>query len=245
MTETCDDETSNDSTASRLAGNLRRIRDRMGAACARSGRPERDVTLVAVTKYAELDWVRRLVELGVSELGESRPQQLVSRAEQLPAHVHWHLIGHLQRNKVESILPATARIHSVDSVRLAEAINNAARKLELRPRLLLEVNVSGEQSKDGFVPADLLSAWPAILRLEFLSIDGLMTMAPLGDPVEAARPVFRSLRELRDHLVDASGGACHLPDLSMGMSGDFEVAIEEGATLVRIGSGLFEGLVAG
>ena len=228
-----------------LTENLRCIRERIEAACTRAGRRVGDVTLVAVTKYAELDWVRALVELGVTDLGESRPQQLVFRAGQLPPHVRWHLIGHLQRNKVESILPAVARIHSVDSVRLIEAINTGARKLGLRPRLMLEVNVSGEPSKDGFDPADLLSTWPALCRLESIAIEGLMTMAPLGDHVEAARPVFRALRELRDCLVDAASGACLLPDLSMGMSGDFEIAIEEGATLVRVGSGLFEGLAAG
>ena len=227
-----------------LADNLCRIRERMEAACVRAGRSGGDVTLVAVTKYAELDWVRALVGLGVTDLGESRPQQLVSRAGLLPPDVRWHLIGHLQRNKVESILPAVDRIHSVDSVRLIEAINTGARKLGLRPRLMLEVNVSGEPSKDGFDPADLLSAWPAICHLESIAVGGLMTMAPLGDHVEAARPVFRALRELRDRLVDASGGASLLPDLSMGMSGDFEIGIEEGATLVRVGSGLFEGLAA-
>ena len=232
-------------TMTLLAENLRRVRERMETACARVGRSGGDVTLVAVTKYAELDWVRALVGLGVTDLGESRPQQLVFRAGQLPPDVRWHLIGHLQRNKVESILPAVDRIHSVDSVRLIEAINTGARNLGLRPRLLLEVNVSGEPSKDGFDPAGLLTAWPAISRLESIAVEGLMTMAPLGDHVETARPVFRALRELRDRLVDASGGASLLPDLSMGMSGDFEIAIEEGATLIRVGSGLFEGLAAG
>ena len=232
-------------TTALLTENLRRIRDRIEAACTRSGRAGSEVTLVAVTKYAELDWVRALVDLGVTELGESRPQQLVSRAEELPSHVHWHLIGHLQRNKVESILPSVDRIHSVDSVRLIEAINKAAQKLDLRPRLLLEVNVSGELSKDGFDPAELLLAWPAICRLESIAVGGLMTMAPLNDHADAARPVFRALRELRDRLSEASGGVCRLPELSMGMSGDFEIGIEEGATLIRVGGGLFEGLAAG
>ncbi len=254
-------------TTLQLTENLRRIRDRIESACARAGRTTCDVTLVAVTKYAELDWVRELVDLGITDLGESRPQQLVSRAAQLPAHVRWHLIGHLQRNKVESILPVVAQIHSADSVRLIEAISKEAQKLGLRPhvllserggvsppaesvqrsglypRVLLEVNVSGEKSKDGFDPVDMLAAWPSILRQESIAIEGLMTMAPIGDNVESARPVFRTLRVLRDRMVAASDGQCPLPDLSMGMSGDFEIAIEEGATLIRIGSSLFEGLV--
>ena len=255
-------------TTLQLAENLRRIGDRIEAACVRAGRNRSDVTIVAVTKYAELDWIRALVDLGMTDLGESRPQQLVSRAEQLPTEVRWHLIGHLQRNKVESILPVATRIHSVDSVRLIEAISKGAQKWGLFPpvfsserggvsppagaaqrsgpcpRLLLEVNVSGENSKDGFDPGDLQAAWPSILRLESISIEGLMTMAPLGDNAEAARPAFQALRELRDRLVAASDGQCSLPDLSMGMSGDFEIAIEEGATLIRIGSSLFEGLRA-
>lgn len=235
----------------RLSGNLSRIRERIAAACARAGRSLEDVTLVAVTKYAELDWVRALVDLGVTELGESRPQQLVVRARELPPHVRWHLIGHLQRNKVESVLPVVDRIHSVDSVRLLDAISSAARKTPVReaagvparrPGLLLEVNVSGESSKDGFETATLMNAWPEIQQAEAVSITGLMTMAPLSDNPESARSVFRRLRELRDRLAEASQGRFPLPDLSMGMSGDFEIGIEEGATLIRVGSSLFEGL---
>lgn len=202
---------------------------------------------MAVTKYADLDWVRALVALGVTELGESRPQQLVARSEQFPDSVHWHLIGHLQRNKVDLVWPVVTRIHSVDSVRLLESLNNSGRntsdrKLGGRPRLLLEVNVSGEPSKDGFAPERLLADWPTICRLEFLEIDGLMTMAPHFENPDDSRPVFRALRELRDRLAAISSGRYSLPALSMGMSGDFEIAIEEGATMIRIGSTLFEGL---
>lgn len=225
-----------------LAENLRRIRERIEAACQRSGRSTSDVTLVAVTKYAELDWVRALVDLGVTDLGESRPQQLAARAAELPSAIRWHLIGHLQRNKVELVLPVAGRIHSVDSVRLLEAINKASQRLGSCARLLLEVNVSGEQSKDGFGPESLLEAWTTICQQHSVQIDGLMTMAPLTKTVEEARPIFRALRELRDRLATVPNGRWTLPDLSMGMSGDFEIAIEEGATLVRVGSSLFEGL---
>lgn len=233
---------------STLSANLTRIRERIEAACARVDRSPSEVTLVAVTKYAELDWVRALVDLGVVDLGESRPQQLVSRARDLPSHIRWHMIGHLQRNKVDLLLPVTYQLHSVDSVRLLEAINEestkqrAANPEQSRPKLLLEVNVSGEQSKDGFDPTELKAAWSDISQLESIAIEGLMTMAPLSDDPETARSVFRSLRQLRDELVDASTGRLTLPDLSMGMSGDFEIGIEEGATLVRIGSSLFDGL---
>ena len=225
-----------------LSKNLHRVRERIVSACARAGRSPDEVTLIAVTKYAELDWVRGLIDLGVTDLGESRPQQLVARAEQLPPHVRWHQIGHLQRNKADILLPVAARIHSVDSLRLIEHLAKSATKFGCRPRLLLEVNVSGEASKDGFNVEELLAAWPLILEHDSLTIDGLMTMAPLEDDPEAARPAFRGLRELRDRLRDASGGRCLLPDLSMGMSGDFEIGIEEGATMIRVGSSLFEGL---
>lgn len=225
-----------------LSMNLHRVRERIAAACARVGRSPDEVTLIAVTKYAQLDLVRGLIDLGVTDLGESRPQQLVARAGQLPPHVRWHQIGHLQRNKADILLPVVERIHSVDSLRLIEHLAKSASKLGCRPRILLEVNVSGEASKDGFIVDELLAAWPLILAHDSLAIGGLMTMAPLEDDPTAARPAFRRLRELRDRLREASGGRCPLPDLSMGMSGDFEIGIEEGATLIRVGSSLFEGL---
>ena len=225
-----------------LLKNLHRVRERIAVACARVDRSPDEVTLIAVTKYAELDWVRGLIDLGVTDLGESRPQQLVARAELLPPHVRWHQIGHLQRNKADMLLPVVAQIHSADSLRLIEHLAKSATKLGCRPRILLEVNVSGEPSKDGFKVDELLAAWPLILEHDSLAIDGLMTMAPLEDDPAAARPAFRGLRELRDRLRDTSGGRCPLPDLSMGMSGDFEIGIEEGATLIRVGSSLFEGL---
>ena len=229
-------------TRKQLDENLNSIHDRIARACLVSGRSVDEVTLIAVTKYAELDWVRELIELGVRELGEARPQQLVSRARELPEEIRWHLIGHLQRNKADEILPFTQMIHSVDSVRLFEHLAKCAIKRQSKPKILLEVNVSGEQSKDGFDPTELLTAWPKLQTCDSLEISGLMTMAPLGDNVEIARPVFRRLRELCDRLRAESEGRWLLPQLSMGMSGDFEVGIEEGATLIRLGSCLFEGL---
>ena len=226
----------------RLADNLQRVTAEIAAACVRAGRSPNEVKLVAVTKYAELAWVRRLVELGVRDLAESRLQQFVERAGQLPSEVRWHFIGHLQRNKVKPVLLRTVLIHSVDSLRLLERISEVAAEQSLRPRVLLEVNVSGEASKDGLPLAELTSQWDALQAVPDVDIVGLMTMAPLTDDPEAARPVFRELRQLRDDLAARSVAPVKLTELSMGMSGDFVVAIEEGATLIRIGSRLFEGL---
>ena len=230
----------------RISENHRAVRQRIEAACARAGREPAGVGLVAVTKYARLEWVRALVGLRVVELGESRPQQLVARSHELLEPVHWHLIGHLQRNKVRATLPVTELIHSADSVRLLEAIERIAGELDLRPRVLIEVNLTGEEAKHGFRAEELEAAWGELLRLERVRIEGLMTMAAYADDPEQARPTFARLRELRDRLQSASraGARATLPELSMGMTGDFEVAIEEGATLVRIGSALWEGLEA-
>lgn len=227
----------------RLRSNWNAVLAEIAAACERAGRPPESVQLIAVTKYAEIDWVRELVGLGQTTLGENRPQQLVDRAGTI-AGATWHLIGHLQRNKVRAVLPHVACIHSIDSLKLLSRVGDLAVELGLKPKVLLEVNVSGEESKDGFSVATLRQEWPELLRVEGVVIAGLMTMAPLADDPESARPVFRALRELRDELRSAAGGAPEFCELSMGMSGDFAVAIEEGATMVRIGSRLFEGLAA-
>lgn len=223
--------------------NLRHVRERIAAACARARRDPTAVSLLAVTKYAQVDWVRALAELGVADLGESRPQQLVARSRELGVTARWHLIGPLQRNKVRLVLPETELIHSVDSLRLLEAIDRVANELHLRPRLLLEVNLSGEVAKHGFTTDALRSLWSKVRSREQVQIDGLMTMAAYSANPEDARPTFAALRGLRDEL-QADSGSPALPHLSMGMSGDFETAIEEGATLVRIGSALWEGLEA-
>jgi len=232
-----------------LAANLAAVRERIWFVCAQAGRDPHAVRLVAVVKYAEWDWIRGLIELGVRDLGENRPQQLLERAarlaQELPGtDVRWHLIGHLQRNKVRAVLPATALIHSVDSLRLLERIELIAGELALRPRVLLEVNVSGEASKDGFTPERLRTQWSAAAACRHVELAGLMTMAPESADPEASRPTFDGLRGLRDELA-GTDRAGPLPELSMGMSGDFETAIAAGATLVRVGSRLFEGLAPG
>ena len=213
----------------------------------RAGRVPDAISLVAVTKYAQLEWVKVLLELGVVDLGENRPQQLLERAEQLTdsrAAVRWHLIGHLQRNKVRRTLPAVALIHSVDSLRLLRAINDTACELQLSPTVMLELNLTREPQKHGFQREELLAGWDEVLEFQNVRVRGLMAMASYADDPEASRPTFAALRELRDTLASRSAGRLDLPDLSMGMTGDFEVAIEEGATIVRVGSALWEGAEA-
>lgn len=228
-------------THEQIEQNLRSVRNRIAAAARRAGRSADAVTLVAVTKYAKADVVRTLVDLGVRDLGESRPQQLGERAALIDQSVRWHLIGSLQRNKARRTLSVVEMIHSANSVRLLRHLDYLAQELEIRPRVLLEVNLSGEATKHGFDPVALTSEWDGILSLKHLSLEGLMTMGAWEKDPERTRPTFAGLRELRDHLRERSPADVPLEHLSIGMSNDFEIAIEEGATFVRIGSALFEG----
>lgn len=221
--------------------NLRRVRERIVGACERSGRKPDSVELVAVVKYARLEWVRSLVDLGVVQLAENRPQQLEERVPLLPPEVRWHLIGHLQSNKVRRVLPLVKRIHSVDSEKLLLTIRRIGLEIGASPELLLEVNLAGEASKQGFSPEELLGMWERVDRPLRGQIRGLMTMAPNTGSPDDARRTFAELRRLREEL-NRIGSDTPLTELSMGMTGDFEIAIEEGATEVRIGSALFEGL---
>jgi len=229
----------------RVAQNLAEVRERIAAAARAAGRDPQTVTLVAVTKYVDAATTQLVVDAGCLDLGESRPQQLWEKAAALStAAVRWHLIGHLQRNKVRRTLPNVALIHSGDSLRLLEEINREA-ETAARDRpvpLLLEVNVSGEPAKHGFAPDALPPLLDAIAALRQLDVRGLMAMARLDDDHAAARHDFAALRELRDRLRSAWHGRFSLDALSMGMSGDFEQAVAEGATIVRVGSALFEGL---
>jgi len=227
-----------------LTQNLSGIHDQMRAACGRSGRSSNDVRLVAVTKYAEWSWVEALSSLHKT-FGENRPQQLAERQALLP-EVEWHLIGQLQRNKVKLALHHARMIHSIDSLRLLERVAAVAAEMQIRPRVLLEANMSQETTKSGFTADELRRDWSQLVAFsKSVLIDGFMTMAAESDDPENARPTFRSLRMLRDELQqnDASRDAgLNLRELSMGMSGDFVPAIEEGATMVRIGSRIFAGL---
>lgn len=227
----------------RLRDNLQAVRDRIAGAARRSGRPEGSVTLVAVTKKNPAEWVRDLAGLGVLDLGENYPQELWAKAEALAdLPVRWHLIGHLQGNKAKKTVPLVRMIHAVDSLKLLRALDDLVAGWPDPPSACLQVNTSGEEAKHGWSAEALLADADAVAACRNLPIVGLMTMAGYGTDNEQARPAFRALREARDALRARTGLA--LDQLSMGMSGDFEAAIEEGATLVRVGSALFEGVGA-
>ena len=226
-------------TVHRIAGNLLAVRERIAAACERSGRSAEDVTLVAVTKMVTPVEIAELYRLGVRDFGENRVADGVAHKGAVDAgEARWHLIGHLQRNKAAAALwGGFLRIHSVESEKLVEVLDSECEKLGTRAEILLEVNVSGEESKYGVRPAAL----PALARLAAdapnLDFAGLMTMAPFTDDPENSRVHFQRLAGLRGEMAALAGR--DLPRLSMGMTGDFEVAVEEGATLVRVGTALF------
>jgi pyridoxal phosphate enzyme (YggS family) len=230
-----------DATLALLRERLRAVEERIRAACDRAGRRREEVTLVAVTKTVSVDVAALLPHLGQVHLGESRPQELWRKAAALPS-LHWHLVGHLQRNKIERTLPLVQLLHSVDSMRLLQALESEAARTQRTIDALLEVNASGEASKHGFAPADVSTLAVQIAGLNWVRIRGLMTMAAYEEQPARTRPTFAALRSLRDRLRSELGTKNRLDALSMGMTNDFEIAIEEGATLVRIGTALFEGL---
>lgn len=219
------------------ADRLEWVRARVRAACQAAGRPPESVELVAVSKTFPAGVVREVFEAGQRVFGESRQQEAAAKIPLLPAAIRWHFIGRVQRNKVRKLLADFAVIHAVDSVRLAAHINEVAAELGLFPKVFLQVNIAGEETKGGFEPAALDAALPELLAMGRLEILGLMTIPPEGPDAESARPWFAGLRGLRDALEQRHG--VRLPGLSMGMSSDFEVAIAEGATQVRVGSLIF------
>ena len=226
-------------TGERLLANLEDVRHRIAAAAERSGRSAADVRLVAVTKSAPDNLVRRLIDAGQKDLGENRAQQLRDRAAALEKlGIRWHMIGRLQRNKVKYVVPTAAMIHSLDSLALAEAISRRALAEGCCAACLLEIN-SGEEQKGGVPPDEAPALVAAAAALAAIDLVGLMTMAPLAENPETVRPAFARLRDLRDRLNRGAGLPHPLRELSMGMSQDYEVAIEEGATIVRIGTALF------
>lgn len=229
---------------SRICDNLAQIRSRIAEAAHRSGRAAGDVKLVAVSKYVDAPTARLLVDAGCRDLGEARPQELWRKAEALAGQpIDWHLIGHLQRNKIARTLPLVRLIHSGDSLRLIEAVEAQAAATGLASiPILLEVNVSGDATKHGFRADELPPLGETLAQLNYVAIRGLMCMAGREGNVDDARRDFEQLRLLRDRLRSIWPSRLSLDELSMGMSGDFEAAIEEGATIVRVGSLLFEGI---
>jgi pyridoxal phosphate enzyme (YggS family) len=225
------------STSLSLPDSLAAVRQAIRQAAADAGRDPADVTLVAVSKTHAPESVREVAEAGQSIFGESRIQEARAKIPLLPSRLSWHFIGHLQKNKIRVALPLFELFHSIDSLDLARQVQRVAAEDGHRPKVLLEVNVAGESSKFGFAPEILRAQLEELLALDRLEIGGLMTMAPYAAEPENSRPYFRRLRELRDRLqADAGVG---LPQLSMGMSGDYLVAVAEGATLVRVGSAIF------
>ena len=229
--------------ARRLADNLAQIQGRISAAAVRSGRMADAVRLVAVTKHVPAEFVAQLVAAGCMDLGESRPQELWAKAEQLnnPA-IRWHMIGHMQRNKIRRTLPYLHLIHSVDSRRVLAALDEEAALVGQKIGVLLELNVTSDVTKTGLPPSEVESLLEKASELQHVSIRGLMAMASHGGSETAARRDFARLRTIRDRLAKKSPQGAALSELSMGMSGDFEIAILEGATIVRVGSALFEGI---
>ena len=222
---------------SSITESLERVRDQIAKAAANSGRSTDEVELVAVTKTHPAEKVREAIEAGQTLFGESRVQEARAKIPELSSNVRWHFVGHLQKNKVRHGLPLFEMIHSVDSLALAQDINRIAEEEGLYPRVLLEVNVAGEGSKFGFAPADLHRQMEALLALSRLSIEGLMCIPPLAAESEDSRKFFVQVRELRDSLEKEFN--MKLPQLSMGMTQDFPIGVEEGATLVRVGTAIF------
>ncbi len=220
-----------------FAENLRAVRMDIAESEQRSGRAAGSVELVAVSKTHPPEAIRLAVEAGQLLFGENRIQEAKAKIPELPAKLRWHLIGHLQRNKIRQGLPLFEMIHSVDSLELVVEIQRIAGELGLFPRVLLQVNVAGESSKFGFAPERLLSEVERISHAERVQVEGLMTIPPLAPNPENSRRYFVQMRQLRDRLEKEF--RFPLPHLSMGMSGDYRVAIEEGATLVRVGTAIF------
>jgi pyridoxal phosphate enzyme (YggS family) len=217
--------------------NLERVRTQISEAAKKSGRSISDLELVAISKTHEAEKVRAAFDAGQRLFGESRVQEARAKIPLLPSAARWHFVGRLQKNKVRHALPLFELFHSVDSLELAQQINRIAEEEGLRPRILLEVNVAGEGSKIGFAPETLREQIETLLELPRLTIEGLMTIPPLAPDAEASRQYFVKLRALRDNFAKQFQIA--LPHLSMGMTGDFMIAIEEGATLVRVGTAIF------
>jgi pyridoxal phosphate enzyme (YggS family) len=227
----------------RVAANLAAVKMRIAEAATRAGRAAGDVRLVAVTKYAPEPAVRAIIAAGCTDLGESRPQDLWDRATRFDQpDLRWHFIGHLQRNKIRRTLGLVSLLHSIDSKRLLAALNQEAEAADRSVDGLLEINISGDAAKHGLLPEQLPAVLQSLTQFPCVAIRGLMGMASLTGGLDMARRNFAALRMLRDKLIAGGPPGVRLPELSMGMSGDFEVAIEEGATIVRVGSALFEGI---
>jgi len=226
-----------------ISANLAKVREQIAVAAERSGRHADEITLVGVSKYVDATTAAVLIECGCHDLGESRPQTLWSKVEAIrSSDIRWHMIGHMQRNKLRRTLPLVSMLHSCDSERLLTAANDCLSDANAPLSVLVEVNISGDAAKHGFAADDVAQVLDRFADFPNLHCCGLMAMARLQGGAESSRDDFQNLRALRDRLQTNCPDNVSLTQLSMGMSRDFEIAIEEGATIVRVGSALFEGI---
>ncbi len=222
-----------------ISSHLKQVQERIQISCNRSGRDIHEVTLIAVSKTKPLEALQAAYECGVRDFGENKVQEILQKAPQMPADTRFHMIGHLQRNKVRQVLPLVTMIHSVDSLRLAEEIHQEAKRINKIVDILLEVNVAGEESKFGFSPEELMNIIQQICNFSHIHICGLMTIAPFVENPEQNRSVFKKLFQLYVDIKHKNIDNISMSVLSMGMTGDYEVAVEEGSTMIRVGTGIF------
>ena len=222
-----------------LKDNLAAVEERIGQACARAGRARSEVKLIAVSKTKPVEMLKEIYDEGIRDFGENKPQEIKEKYPVLPDDIRWHMIGHLQRNKIKYIIDKVCMIHSVDSIRLAESISEEAGKHGIVMPVLVEVNVAGEESKYGIMPEETEDFVRQISNMPNIQVQGLMTIAPFTENAEENRIHFRNLKKLYVDIKDKNIDNVNMCNLSMGMTGDYEVAIEEGATMVRVGTGIF------
>ncbi len=224
---------------SMLLDNLKDVEERIQAACDRSGRKREDVLLVAVSKTKPVEMIEEVMTAGIVDFGENKPQELRDKYEVLPKNLRFHMIGHLQTNKIKYVIDRVVLIHSIDSIHLAEAVNAEAKKHNRIMPVLVEVNVAQEESKSGFLVEETENAIREIAKLSNIQVEGLMTIAPFVENAEENRQYFVKLRKLSVDIAAKNIDNVTMHHLSMGMTGDYGVAIEEGATMVRVGTGIF------
>ena len=222
-----------------VADNLEQVRQRVVAAAARAGRDAKDVTLISVSKTKPVKMLMEAYDAGARDFGENKVQEMTQKMEEMPDDIRWHMIGHLQRNKVKYLIGKTELIHSVDSLRLAEEISRLSVKEGVNSDILIEVNVAQEESKFGISTEETIALVEEVSKLPGIHICGLMTIAPYVEDAEENRNIFQQLRKLSVDIASKNIDNVTMNFLSMGMTGDFEVAIEEGATHVRVGTGIF------
>lgn len=222
-----------------LCENLQRVEQKIRDACVRTGRSQEEVTLIAVSKTKPVEMLQEVYDAGAREFGENKPQELKEKYSQLPSDIKWHMIGHLQTNKIKYIIERACMIHSIDSFHLAEAVSKEAVKRNLVMPVLIEVNIAKEDTKFGIIPEEAEKLIQQISKLPGIQVRGLMTVAPYTDCPEENRHYFADLRKLFVDIKAKNIDNVDMRDLSMGMTGDYEIAIEEGTTMVRVGTGIF------